>query len=596
MIGRRNCSARRARQRSVLDGWVHAMALENFTVMTSPQHRIDEFTRSGWWSDTQLHQMLARQAAANPAMLAVADPPNRPALTGEDPSRLTYAELEQLTLHLSIQLREAGLVRGDTVLLQLPNTVELVALYFAASRLGLILSPVPMQYRQHELKVAQKTLGPQAMITLEQFHETEQAAQARDCLDPDVQVLAFGASLPEGCGMLCANVANHSPTPEQLASLKAGDDLGSANDVLTVCWTSGTTGEPKGVPRSHNMWLATARNSSAAGEYQPGDRLLNPFPLVNMAGIGGFLFPFVDIGCSLYLHHPFDPGVFLQQMAEEKITFTIVPPAVLNQLAGSPETWNAFDFTELRRIGSGSAPLAPWMVDTFDNTYGKQIVNFYGSNEGIALFSTPETSPDPKVRATMFPRMGVGGMPWTGITHEMVGTRVVAVDTEVDITEPGEPGELLFFGPTVFDGYTNNLGDDVFTSDGWFRTGDLVEICPEATDYYRIVGRCKDIINRGGMKISPAELDILLEAFPGIREGAVCSYPDENLGERVCACIVPQELQHVPTLEKICAFLTQQGLARFKLPERLLLLDVLPRNPMGKVQRNLLEQAVAADE
>jgi non-ribosomal peptide synthetase component E (peptide arylation enzyme) len=119
-----------------------------------------------------------------------------------------------------------------------------------------------------------------------------------------------------------------------------------------------------------------------------------------------------------------------------------------------------------------------------------------------------------------------------------------------------------------------------------------VEICGDPPNYYRIVGRCKDIINRGGMKISPSEIDILLEGLPGLAEGAVCSYADENLGERVCACVVPAPGSAAPTLEQLNTFLLEKGLAKFKLPEKMILLDTLPRNPLGKVQRHELEQKV----
>jgi acyl-CoA synthetase (AMP-forming)/AMP-acid ligase II len=284
--------------------------------------------------------------------------------------------------------------------------------------------------------------------------------------------------------------------------------------------------------------------------------------------------------------------VFLQQVQDERVTFTLVPPALLNQLAKNEELWNRYDFSALRRVGSGAAPLSPWMIRVFDEKYAKPIVNFYGSNEGIALFSTPETAPEPEVRAMMFPRLGCADMPWTGIGHATVRNKVVRQDSGDEITGPGEPGELLFGGPTVFDGYLGSQEQDVFTADGWFHTGDLVEICGDPPHYYRIVGRCKDIINRGGMKISPAEIDILLEAFPGAAEGAVCGYPDERLGERVCACVVALPGQPAPRLEEITAYLLEKGLAKFKLPERLLLLERLPRNPLGKIQRHELEQRV----
>ncbi|MGD8358525.1 MAG: class I adenylate-forming enzyme family protein, partial [Lysobacterales bacterium] len=504
--------------------------------------------------------------------------------------RLSYAELEAAVTRLAADLLTRGIGPGDTLLVQLPNVAELVAAYFAASLIGAIISPLPVQYGAHELRKTAATVSPAAMLTVERMKTQPLARVAREALGT-VPVFTFSAdSEQDGDGLRMQGHCDEARREAVQAHLAARS--ADANEVLTICWTSGTTGTPKGVPRSHNMWLATARTSAEAGGYRAGDRLLNPFPIVNMAALGGFLFPFTMMRCSLVLHHPFDPAVFLHQIQDERITFSIVPPAVLNQLARDEALWNRFDFSALRRVGSGSAPLSPWMVQTFDDRYGKPIVNFYGSNEGISLFSTPESSPVPEVRATMFPRLGHADMPWTGIAHDTVRNRVVNVETGEEITRPGEPGELLFAGATVFDGYLGRDNADVFTDDGWFRTGDLVEICGDPPHYYRIVGRCKDIINRGGMKISPTEIDILLEGFAGIAEGAVCAYPDPDLGERMCACVVPPPGAEPPELEAINAYLLEKGLAKFKLPERLLVLDALPRNPVGKVQRHELEKKV----
>ena len=477
------------------------------------------------------------------------------------------------------------------MIVQLPNITELVVVYCAASMMGAIISPVPVQYGPHELGKALEVLSPAAMIAVGHMKDKAMAKMARESMPGGVRVLVFGECGIPGVGSLDIDLSFQAQNLERVKAHLSSHPI-DANSIVTICWTTGT---PKGVPRSHNMWLATGRTSSNAGDYRSDDRLLNPFPLVNMGALGGFFYPLMLYGCTLYLHHPFDPPVFLKQMESERITFTIAPPAVLNQLAKAEEMWNSFDFSALRSIGSGSAPLAPWMVQIFGERYGKEVINFYGSNEGISLFSTPETAREPEVRATMFARMGCEGMPWKGITHETVRTRVVKVDTEDEITEPGQPGELLFDGATVFDGYLGMSNADVFTSDGWFRTGDLVEICGEPPNYYRIVGRCKDIINRGGMKISPTEIDILLEGFPGLADGAVCAYPDEVLGERVCACVVPQAGSKPPSLEQINAYLLEKGLAKFKLPEKMILIEELPRNPMNKVLRNELEQRVMSD-
>lgn len=538
-------------------------------MITSSGQRIQALTSTGGWGADTLHGLLAGHAVNRPGHLAARDQPNREQLTGDPPLALSWSELDHASESLALQLQEFGIGADDRLIVQLPNVVELLVTYYAVSKLGAIVSPIPVQYGSHELQLVAGVLDAAAVLTLERFRDTELAAGARRAL-PGTRVLCFGRELH----------IDTRPCERSLAR-RAGD----ANEVLSICWTSGTTGTPKGVPRSHNMWLATGRCSMAAGGYSADDVLLNPFPLVNMAALGGFLFPAALLGCSIVLHHPLDPPLFLRQMQDEKITFTIAPPALLNQLAKSPELWQQFDFSALRRVGSGSAPLAPWMIETFSRDYGKEVVNFYGSNEGISLFATPETAPEPQVRAALFPRPAAGAT---------IATRVADPESGLELLREGERGELLISGATVFDGYLGHDNSDVFAAEGFFRTGDLVEICGEQGDFYRIVGRCKDIINRGGMKISPTELDVALEQHPQLLEAAVCAYPDERLGEKICACLVPRPDTSVPDLAALHNYLLEQGFARFKLPERIELFEQLPRNALGKVQRFSLQDSVTA--
>ena len=552
---------------------------------TTPQERIDELTRLGLWGTRTLHGLLSDCATDRPDALAVADQPNRAELTGEEPRRLTFRQLEDASETLAATLLAQGIGAGNRVMVQLPNITELVVCYYALSKLGAVISPVPVQYGSHELQSLAEALGTENLISITRFREQPLAEQAARALG-QVRVLAFGREL--GLETEWADADARQQLREYREAV--GDD---ANRIITVCWTSGTTGTPKGVPRSHNMWMATARTSANAGDYREGEILLNPFPLVNMAAVGGFLYASAMLGCTLVLHHPLDPPLFLQQMQDEKVNFTIAPPALLNQLTKSPDLWNRFDFSALRAVGSGSAPLSPDMIAIMERDYGKPVINYYGSNEGISLFSTPETAAEPEVRAAMFPRFGVAGMPFDGITQQTVRSKVIDPDTGDDIAEPGRPGELCFGGATVFDGYLDHTGEDVFTPDGFFRTGDLVEICGEPPHYYRIVGRCKDIINRGGMKISPSEIDTLLEGFPGLAEAAVCAFPDDHLGEKICACVVPAPGAEAPTLAQVCDYLLQRGIAKFKLPERLEVMDALPRNPMNKVVRSALTDSIS---
>ena len=395
-----------------------------------------------------------RHARERPSALALKDQPNREELTGDAPLSLRWAELDRASENLAVALQDLGVRADDRLIVQLPNVVELAVLYYAASKLGAIVSPVPVQYSSHELRKIAATLDATAMITIERLRDVTLAEQAREAL-PDLRVLVFGSDL------------RLDTRPGNRSCSRGPED---ANAILTICWTSGTTGTPKGVPRSHNMWVATGRQSVEAGSYTPEDVLLNPFPLVNMAALGGFLFPSALLGSAIVLHHPLDPPLFLRQMQDERVTFTIAPPALLNQLAKSPELWRQFDFSALRSVGSGSAPLAPWMIDTFGREYGVEIVNFYGSNEGISLFATPATAPEPEVRAAMFRKPPAGAS---------IATRVADQDSGEDTGTAGTRGELLISGATVFDGYLDHDNSDVFTQDGYFCTGDLVEICGE---------------------------------------------------------------------------------------------------------------------
>ena len=545
---------------------------------TTPQSRIDELTSSNSWAQQCLHQLLAANASKLPDLLALKDAPNRNELCGDSPTSLTWQELNTASDNLARQLHAAGIKPDDIVVIQLPNIVEIVVLFFACSKMGVIASPVPVQYGPFELEKISQTLDAKTIITVGEFRGTPLGQELRRAFK-DLNVLVFGEQLS-------IDTAVSGTYQHQLST--------DANAILSICWTSGTTGTPKGVPRSHNMWTASSSKAATASGLAEGDRVLCPFPMVNMAALGGVLFPATLRCCSIFLHHPLEPELMLMQMQDEQITYTLAPPAVLNQLAKSPQMWNKFDFKSLRAIGSGSAPLSPWMIEVFSNQYGVEVINIYGSNEGIGLFSTPAIAPEPEVRASMFP------IPKPA---DAMQTKVVDTSTHQVLTEVGAVGELLVHGPSVFDGYfehptseakIQDLSDPLFDEDGYFHTGDLVEICGSEDGFYKIAGRCKDIINRGGMKISPIEIDVALEGHPDIAEAAVCAYPDDRLGEKICACLVLKPQSTPITLDAIVDFLQELGMAKFKLPQRLEYFDALPRNAIGKVQRFALQEQISA--
>jgi acyl-CoA synthetase (AMP-forming)/AMP-acid ligase II len=556
----------------------------------APAHLIEAYRARGWWTDATVDDLFRRCVRERPAHEALVDPPNRGELVGGAARRLSFGQLGARVDAMSAALAATGLRAGDIVVTQLPNIVEHVELYLAGARLGVILSPLSMLARGFEMRHAIETLRPRAIVSIARFKDAEPVELALECAaESGVPVLAFGDALPEGARSLDRLVADSEPR------LAASASRVNADDVYTVCWTSGTEGVPKAVPRSHNQWLAISWAHYEATGISPTDRLLNPFPLINMASIGGCFTSWLHCACTLHLHHPLDLPVFLKQIATERITYTVVPPALLNMLLKDEALAAKADLSSLRCIGSGSAPLSDWMIRGYRDKFGIEIVNLFGSNEGVSLVSGPREAPDPGHRARYFPRFGRADIAWEAKVARMIETKILDLASGAEILEPGKPGELVVRGPTVFSGYLGpeELTRAAFTADGFYRTGDVFEIAGEGEEarFYRYVGRSKQIISRGGMKISPDELDHLLAGHPQLAEGAAVGYPDEILGERVAIVAVPKPGE-APTLDSVRDFLAARGAAVYKLPERLVLAERLPRNAMGKVVRKELTALV----
>lgn len=563
---------------------------------TTREELIREYRNRGWWSDTRITDLFDAAARAVPSQLAVLDPPNRESLVGGAPLRLTFSDVADLADGYAIRLRELGLGRDDILVTQLPNIAEYPAIYLAALRLGIIVSPVPMQFRRHELEQIVNLTGARATLTVRALKGVDYAADAVQ-LSAGRKLLALCLGDDAPAGSLPFTPAN--VTAESRAALQGHvAALGvAADDVATVCWTSGTEGMPKGVPRTHNHWIAISYGHLRGAGIRRGERLLNPFPLINMAAIGGCFMSWLHSAGTLVLHHPLDLAVYLRQIAEEKPEYAIAPPAVLNMLLKDEKLLASVDLSSLRCIGSGSAPLDPEMIRGYQERFGIEIVNAFGSNEGISLMSNASNAAEPAHRARLFPRYGRDEIEWQSPPSVNIRTRLVDPETGAEILETGRPGEMQITGPTVFDGYFRapEITAQSFTADGWFRTGDLFEIAgdEEPPRFYRFVGRIKQIIIRGGMKIAPEELDAVLSQMPDVLEGAVAAYRDEIMGERICAVVVPRPGKQ-PTLEAVRAHFAAAGLALFKHPERLQVVDQLPRNSVGKIVRGDLAKMAGA--
>jgi len=556
---------------------------------TTPQHLATEYRASGAWSEQRIGDLFADSAAVEPARLAIADPPNRAALDGAVPRRLDWQSLCALVDATMVALADAGLRRDDVLITQLPNVVEYVAVYLACARLGIVVSPVPMQFRRGEIEPLSRLTKARAVLTVLTFKGTEHARLATTLSDGP-QVLVLGNQTPPGTR---AFVPEPGPTDAaRVRELESAANV-NADDIVTICWTSGTEGVPKGVPRSHNHWISGSVCHYDGAQIRRGDRLLNPFPLVNMAALGGCFMSWLRAAGTLILHHPFELPVYLQQIATEKPEYAIAPPAVLMLLLQNESLLNGVDLSCLRCVGSGSAPLPPVMIKAYKERYGIEIINNFGSNEGVALVSGPAEAPDAESRSRLFPRFGRPELDWSQRIARITHTRLVDPENGKEIVEPHRPGEMQIRGPVVFDGYFGvpEVTARAFTADGWFRTGDLFEIDASGR-YYQFVARLKQLINRGGVKISPDEIDAVLAEHPDIAEASVVGYPDDVLGERICAVVVPKAGK-VVTVETLQAHFRSRELAVFKWPERVRIVERLPRNPLGKVIRGEISQIAA---
>ncbi|RYX96446.1 MAG: short-chain-fatty-acid--CoA ligase [Comamonadaceae bacterium] len=568
------------------------------------QKKIDEYTAAGWWGTTTMWDLFEQHRQSQPGADAVADAPNRAEFAHGVPQRWTWSQLGEEVDRFCLMLMANGVVRDDIVIVMLPNCVEQFVVYLACARLGIVVTPVPIQYREHELGHILDTAKATAAITFTRIgkadggHAAAQMFEGLKATHPSLKsVFAWGEGVTAPSVDIAAQTRS-GVTDAGRETLRGAEAAAhaTANDVFSICWTSGTEATPKGVPRSHNEWLIVAPSIIESAGIEPGARLLNPFPLINMAGISTAFASWLVLGGTVIQHQPFSLPVFLQQLREEKIDYTVAPPAILNMLLQNEQYLAGIDFKRLSRIGSGSAPLSDWMVRGFEEKYGVQIVNYFGSNEGAALSGNMKDIPDPALRAQFFPRAGVPGYDWSVSTTRKIRTKLVDLETGEVIDRAGVPGEIRFSGPTIFSGYyaAPHLSGHAFDEDGFYKTGDLFELAGDRLQYYRYVGRSKDLVIRGGMNISSEEIENLLMACPGVRDAAVVAVPDTTLGEKLCACVVAAEGADV-TLESLGAYLRdEKRIAVYKLPEYLLLLPALPRNPVGKILKRELRTHAAA--
>ena len=429
-----------------------------------PAERVREYRDKGYWTDDMIDALLRERVGQFGDITAITDPLNRETLLDGPVRALTWPQLDEQVSRLAQVLLAEGAGPGDVVGVQLPNTVEIVVAFLAIVRIGAIVAPFPVQYRAWELTHLSNVAQVKLFITANRIGQRPAAAELAR-LRPQIPSLqwvgVFGAGLDERI----AAAGDRSGLAAHLAGLSS-----DPNNCVTICWTSGTESTPKGVPRTHYDWMAMCTGTVEGPDLTADDVLLNPFPMVNMAGINGMFLPWLKVGGLLVQHHPFDLATFLRQIEQHRATYTCAPPALLTALLQNETLLARTDISSLRILGSGSAPLAPSLLQGWHDRHGIEIINFYGSNEGIALLGTPKDIPDPAVRAQYFPRYRARD--WEFTMARTTLARIVDPQTGAEITQAGVPGELRIKGPGVFPGYLPASGvPDPFDEDRDPRTG-----------------------------------------------------------------------------------------------------------------------------
>jgi acyl-CoA synthetase (AMP-forming)/AMP-acid ligase II len=548
-------------------------------ILASPE-TIRRWTEAGAWGKKTLLDYFRYHVRKEPDKICLVDPLNKEALVGLKPEKLTYAQLARAADAVAEGLLARGFGKDDIFLVQLPNTWELAMLYLAITRMGGLISPMPMQWRASEMEYIAGLTEAKAILTVESFGNFSHGEMAEKikAKQASVQQIIF---LPEIREM------SQGPVTGKLDGIVV-----DANDVFTLSWSSGTEAEPKGCPLSHNNWICQGTLCFEMAPIHWGDNLITAGPLVNMASIGTVYIPWLIGGGKLVLHHPFDGPTFVMQLMAEEIQYTLLVPAVVNALLKHPMV-DKFDFSKMRAITIGAAPPSLWSVEELQRRWGIDFANIWGQNEGTANVASGYDIPDMAMRLDHFLYNGPGSK-WTKtgtIMAKYVSMKLVNDAVPGGPQKEGDVGELWYRGPNVIPGYFKrpDLTAKAFDAEGYFNTGDLFQL--KDNECIGFFERSKDIIIRGGFNVSAQEVENTVLAYPKVLDAAAVAMPDEALGEKTCIYVVPKPGEAV-TLGEIKAFMKEKGLAVYKIPERLEIVEAIPRNPVGKILKKVLREDI----
>jgi malonyl-CoA/methylmalonyl-CoA synthetase len=459
------------------------------------------------------------------------------ALEFED-RRFTFGELDARSRRLANLLARRDLNTGDRLCVYLANCVEMIDLYLACMKLGVIFVPINILYRDREIAHILQDAAPAAVVS-------DAALDSPFPIWRPAELTAEAAMLP---------------TDRPQIALDGDAPAG-------IIYTSGTTGASKGAILTHNNFAANAINLLACWQITTADRLLLALPLFHVHGLGNGLHCWLAAGGRLRLLERFDHRQAAAAFLDFRPTLFFGVPTIYVRLLDLPADQAREIGAFMRLFVSGSAPLPAHVMEEFRARFGHTILERYGMSETLMNIGNPYVGER---------RPGSVGLPLPGVS-------VCLLDSERRPVADGETGEIYLKGANVFAGYwrREEATRDAFV-DGWFRTGDLAVRSPDG--YYTLCGRKSDLIISGGFNIYPREIEEFLQEQPEVAEAAVAGQPDKVRGEVPVAYVVLRSAIDPAELERRC----RAKLASFKVPRSFIPVDRLPRNAMGKIQKHLL--------
>src|SRR5437870_200991 len=528
--------------------------------------RIAAMTAAGWWKNETPDTYLDRWARERPTKTAIADAGGR----------LTWQELARATERVAHGLAAAGIDRGDVVSCQLPNWNEWIVLALAAIKLGAVLNPIPPTYRANELRFILNALESRALVIPARFRHHDYVAMARQ-LSADTPSLreVFVCRGEPGAGMRPFSWLTDTAWEEREGRRPL---LGTDPNALSeVVFTSGTTGEPKGVMHTWNTTLSIVYPLIERLGFSARDVALMSSTFGHQTGyLYGYCMTLLLGSTGVWLD-VWNAEEAARLIEAEHVTYTMGATPFLQDLTYSPATEQR-DLSSLRLFISAGAAIPRKLVQDARKRLRCAISAGWGMSENGLVTCNALDDPEEKVCTT-------DGRPLKGMDLMVVGEDGEALPPKTD-------GELLVRGHSQFVGYwkRDQFTRDAHTPDGWFKTGDRALI--DADGYVAITGRAKDLIIRGGENISVAEVENLLYMHPKIQNVAVVAMPDPRLVERACAFVIPKPGESI-TLAELVAYLDARQLARHKFPERLEVVSEFPMTPSGKIQKYRLREAIA---